>query len=282
VIVQAKKSENPEIKLDGAIGEALKALVQDILSGDKRIGEDALVDAAGHILLRWPDAFSGYGLTAKGILDELSVREWLWIDPMAPLKKVLDGQLGGASAKVIRLEREISGVLIQALGDAALISAPAGDTSPDPVPPPRNDALPGSDETKSDLSPARHSDLDPKREKRASKLRPKGKEGQPSAVKDTVADPQVLAPDPEGAKSAVSDTFRPGLPTLEDVLAVLWDIPMTQHADGWRALPKREAIATCRKRGMRLTHGHLDNLAQQDTHRLALDGVILRYKARIP
>jgi hypothetical protein len=57
---------------------------------------------------------------------------------------------------------------------------------------------------------------------------------------------------------------------------------MTQQMDGWRSLPKREAIAACRKRGMRLTHGHLDNLAQQDTQRLALDGVILRCKARMP
>jgi hypothetical protein len=36
---------------------------------------------------------------------------------------------------------------------------------------------------------------------------------------------------------------------------------MAQQADGWRSLPKREAIAACRKRGMQLTYGHLDKLA---------------------
>ena len=278
----AVKAEKPDVQLDGAIGEVLKALVQDLVSGDKRIGEEALVEASGHVLLRWPDAFRGYGLTTKGILDELSRREWLWIDPMAPLKKVLDEHWRGVPIKLIRLEREISEVLVQAMGDITGARAPAGDTSPESVPPPRDDARPDNDEARGDPSSARLPTFNPEREKPASKSRPKGKEGRPSAAKDAMAGQQTLALDSEGVKSGEPDTSRPGLPTLEDVLAVLGELPVMPRADGWRSLPKREAIAACRKRGMPITHGHLTDLARQDTDRFALDGVILRYKARTP
>jgi conjugal transfer pilus assembly protein TraI len=282
-VAQAEKHREPETRLDGAIGEALKAIVQDLASGDKRVGEEVLVDAAGHVLLRWPDAFSGYGLTAKGILDELSEREWLWIDPMAPLRKVLDGQMGGAPAKVIRLEREISEVLIRALGDATGAGAPVGDAPPDLAPAPRADASPDNEEARDYPSSARCPAPESGQDRPTSKSRSKGREGHPPIVKDSMIVQQTLTPDPEGAKrGAPADASRPGLPTLEDVLAVLEELPVTQQADGWRSMPKREAIAACRKHGMRLTHGHLDNLAQQDTDRFALDGVILRYKARTP
>jgi hypothetical protein len=43
-------------------------------------------------------------------------------------------------------------------------------------------------------------------------------------------------------------------------------------------MPKREAIAACRKRGVILTHARLADLAQQHTSRIVLDGIILRYR----
>lgn len=272
------RREKPPIQLDGAIGEALKALVQDLRASDKRIGEDAIVDSAGHLLLRWPDAFSGYGLTAKGILDELSGREWLWIDPMAPLKKVLDGQLGDGTAKVIRLEREISGVLIQALGDNPGASTPASGTRPEPSP--RDEAPPSSEGEKVNPSPPLRPAPEPKRNKRTSKPRPADKDVPQAATKSPDTGQQVLSLGPEDAASPAPEASAGrGLPTLEDVLFVLRELPVPPQANGWRSMPKREAIAACRKGGMTLTHAHLANLAQQDASRCVLDGVILRYRA---
>lgn len=134
--IQEKKPEipaKPEIILDGAIGEALKALVRDIATGAKRLGEDMRVDGEGHALLRWPDAFSACcGLSKKEILAELSRCEWLWINPAEPLKKAFDAQLSGAPTKVIRLKRGISAVLAKALADAgvSLVSDSAAPATP--------------------------------------------------------------------------------------------------------------------------------------------------------
>lgn len=104
------------IALDGAIGEALRALAQDIKSGDKHWGSDVAIDQDQQLLLRWPDSFSGYGLTLKMILDELAAKKWLWVNPMTPLKRVLDVELNGQSAKAIRLVREITPIFVSEAG----------------------------------------------------------------------------------------------------------------------------------------------------------------------
>ncbi len=275
---QAAEHEKSEIRLDGAIGEALKALLQDLKSGDKRMGEDAIVDATGHLLLRWPDAFSGYGLTPKNILDELSRREWLWIDPMAPLKKVLDGQLGSGAAKVIRLEQDISDALIRAMGDISGDSTAAADTRTESAPQSSHqDSTLASVEADRELKQPAEA---PKRAKRTRKPKPEGADPRPPATKEAGAGQQLLGLDPEGATGPASETSgERRQPALEDVLHVLTALPVPSGADGWCAIPKREAIAACRKHGVMLTHGRLADLAQQGTSQLVLDGVILRYRA---
>lgn len=278
VVPKAAEHEKSEIRLDGAIGEALKALLQDLKSGDKRMGEDAVVDAAGHLLLRWPDAFSGYGLTPKNILDELSGREWLWIDPMAPLKKVLDGQLGSGAAKVIRLEQDISNALIRAMGDISGDSTAAADTRTESAPQSSHqDSTLASVEADRELKQPAEA---PKRAKRTRKPKPEGADPRPPATKEAGAGQQLLGLDPEGATGPASETSgERRQPALEDVLHVLTALPVPSGADGWCAIPKREAIAACRKHGVMLTHGRLADLAQQGTSQLVLDGVILRYRA---
>lgn len=278
VVPEAAEREKSEIRLDGAIGEALKALLQDLKSGDKRMGEDAIVDATGHLLLRWPDAFSGYGLTPKNILDELSGREWLWIDPMAPLKKVLDGQLGSGAAKVIRLEQDISDALIRAMGDISGDSTAAADTRTESAPQSSHqDSTLASVEADRELKQPAEA---PKRAKRTRKPKPEGADPRPPATKEAGAGQQLLGLDPEGATGPASETSgERRQPALEDVLHVLTALPVPSGADGWCAIPKREAIAACRKHGVMLTHGRLADLAQQGTSQLVLDGVILRYRA---
>ena len=100
------------IKLDGAIGEALKALAQDIKARDKKWGIDAIPDQDGHVYLRWPDAFAGYGLTPKTVLDQLADRGWLVIDPMSPLKRTIPKEFGDGAHNAIRLGLEISKVFL--------------------------------------------------------------------------------------------------------------------------------------------------------------------------
>jgi conjugal transfer pilus assembly protein TraI len=100
------------IKLDGAIGEALKALAQDIKARDKKWGIDAIPDQDGHVYLRWPDAFAGYGLTPKTVLDQLADRGWLVIDPMSPLKRTIPKGFGDGAHNAIRLGLEISKVFL--------------------------------------------------------------------------------------------------------------------------------------------------------------------------
>lgn len=113
------------VEMEGAIGEALKAVAEDLASGDKAWGDVALLDDTRRLLLKWPDAFSGYGLTSGFILGELSSRSWLWVDPMAPLVKTRDVAFTNGQAKSIRLERPISEAFLQTSGEpGALPQAP--------------------------------------------------------------------------------------------------------------------------------------------------------------
>lgn len=105
---KTKRAGPPTLALDGACGEALKALAEDLKAGSKHWGVDARMEPDERVLLTWPSAFAGYGLTGKTILDELSEKGWLWIDQMAPLKKVQDFDEDGTTYKVIRLESEPS------------------------------------------------------------------------------------------------------------------------------------------------------------------------------
>ena len=92
-------------QLDGPVGEILKAFADDILSGKKSYEGLVHVEASGALCLKWPDAFNGYGLSSKAILDELSRRNWLALDPLSPFRKVTEVEIdGGKKWMVIRLQ----------------------------------------------------------------------------------------------------------------------------------------------------------------------------------
>lgn len=276
------------ITLDGAVGEALKALAQDLKAGDKRWGVDAALDS-DHLLLRWPDAFKGYGLTPKTILDELSVREWLWLDPMAPLKKVLDADMGGQPVKAIRLERDISRELIQLAGGVARCKA-----APNGVQPPA--------EAGESASEPDHAAGETRRSGGAGRVqgpeqRPRGAaigaggalRSEFPAAKDT-STPDADADGERDCRGAASPELRSSpmpseaqvtavsLPSLEDFLAVLMDIPGAAQPDGWRQVSKSEAMEACKSHGVRMTHSRLAKLAEADTTRLMLVEGMVRYR----
>ena len=91
--------------LDRRIADAFKILVDAIQGKNGEGGKLACVDPDGVLCLRWPDAFKETGLDNKTILEELSRREWLLVDPLSPFRKVSEINMGsGAPWKVIRLQ----------------------------------------------------------------------------------------------------------------------------------------------------------------------------------
>ena len=67
-------------------------------------------------------------------------------------------------------------------------------------------------------------------------------------------------------------------PSLNEILEVLSRLPATAQADGWRALPKSDVMTACRKCGVRVTHGRLGKLAQDEPGRFAVEGIIVKYR----
>lgn len=105
-------ADQPPDQLDGPVGEALKALVEDIEHGRRDGSKITHVDSEGVLCLKWPDAFKGYGLENKTILDELGRRNWLVVDPMAPFRKVAELQVGiGAPWKILRLQPVVAAMM---------------------------------------------------------------------------------------------------------------------------------------------------------------------------
>jgi hypothetical protein len=95
----------PTDQLNGAVGEALQALARDIQAGKKAAETLVHIDPSGLLCLKWPDALTGCGLDSKAILDELSHRNWLALDPLAPFRKVTEIAVEhGQPWKVIRLQ----------------------------------------------------------------------------------------------------------------------------------------------------------------------------------
>lgn len=132
----APPADQPPDQLDGPVGEALKALVEDIEHGRRDGSKITHVDSEGILCLKWPDAFKGYGLENKMILDELGRRNWLVVDPMAPFRKVAELQVGiGAPWKILRLQPVVAALMgiIRATSTSKTASKPARKSGSKPV-----------------------------------------------------------------------------------------------------------------------------------------------------
>jgi len=268
----------PTIVLDGAVGEALKALAQDLKSGDKRWGNDVIIDADQHVLLRWPDAFSGYGLTAKSILDELSSRDWLWIDPMAPLKKVMEAQFGGNIAKAIRLTPEISQTFIREAGaalngghiESEVKNSPCQEAKAKPVKqgrkPKREAVSLGEKTSAASFGEAKTTTGSP------------GEAGTQPQNEQPGKTPASVDGGTDGDQGAGDVAESVGLPSVDDVIAVIKDLPATVQSDGYLLINKQDVLAACKKRGLRITHRRLWELGSKDPDRLSVDGGVVRFK----
>lgn len=123
-----RRSDPPSVRFDGAAGEALKALIDDLRSGTRKWDQDVRVDPEEHVLITWPSAFAGYGLTGKVLLEEMTVNEWLWMDEDNPLRKLQDFDCGsGDPIKVLRLDHGASYAFLHAVRPPAQPTQPSND-----------------------------------------------------------------------------------------------------------------------------------------------------------
>lgn len=103
------------IQFEGEAGRILLFLFHSLQSGKQQWGREVLIDSEGYLLVKWPDALHDFDLPSKTILEELSAKQWLWIDPVTPWKKVVESRLNGETVKIIRIEKEVSRIFVEQL-----------------------------------------------------------------------------------------------------------------------------------------------------------------------
>jgi len=257
---QAPRQRLKPVAFDGAVGEALRALAQDLKSGDKRWGWDAVIDPQQQLLLRWPDAFSGYGLTVKMILDELAVREWLWVDPMTPLKRVLDVELDGQPTKAIRLVRELTPVFVsESGGESHNLAGTAADIAP-----------PSLSSNDNDPSPVTTRKREAKSGREDSTGASKPKKRNPG--KDNVSGTPVAATKPDESPSTEGD--------IEHVIQILAQANREEPVDldGWITIAKYQAMSQFKAAELPVTLGALGKLSKAHPDRLVMVGGKIRFR----
>ncbi|MDD5296532.1 MAG: MobH family relaxase [Rhodocyclaceae bacterium] len=273
------RGETPAIEFDGPVGEALKALAQDLSKGEKRWGRDALLDPENQVRLRWPDALAGYGLTPKAILDDLSGRGWLWIDPMAPLKKVLDAEIGGVTVKTIRLELAISQALVREAGGVAQVEdvgcGGMAESSRGVTTEPPDGREPGPESTTAPSLPPVENTKPSGKAQKAKASKAKSGSGDVPVGGQPNADGSAEMSDAESQTSAVGPAQSP---SLEEVLAAIQNMPCQLGADGYRTAPKGSVIAACAQRGIKLSHSRVAVLARIAPEKFALENGVVRFK----
>ncbi len=257
----AATANSAPIILDGAIGEALKALAQDLKAGDKAWGRVAKRDEQGQICLKWPDAFSGYGLSGKTVLDELHARGWLWIDPMSPLKKTISTDFEQGDANAIRLTEGISKVFVTESGIDGV----------------GQKAKPSGKAVK--VRPAAESAPSP--EKPVQKPLP----AEPSDVPLPPADEPPLMMSAEWVEvaeegGATENKGKPHdtTPSIDDVIAVLKELPATTQAGGSCLVKKSDALLAFKRHKVRITHRQLSSLCEKEPERLSIEEGMIRYR----
>lgn len=205
---------------------------------------------------------------------------------MAPLKKVLDAEIGGGPVKAIRLERAISQVLIRERGAIAEAEgsqgrAPRESTLPHDADPERmaNGPQLGHGPDGGDPKSESRGTTSPKRAGRSSKaeVATDRRQSIQHDANNGRYSPGVNPGDmgPERRKGTSQAATQP---SLNEILEVLNGFLGTTEAGGWRALPKSEALTLCRKHGLRVTHGLLAKLGQEEPGRFAVDGVVVKFR----
>jgi len=239
--------------LNGAVGEALRALAQDLKSGDKRWGSEVVLDKDHQLLLRWPESFSGYGLTVKMILDELLAKKWLWVDPMTPLKRVLDAEMNGESIKAIRLARELTPVFLSEAGGGPGMDMTAAAPTVAPIV----------------LSPE------------TTIERNEGQQGKPPSTKKETPKIRNRGTTNGTAGPAASIPSGTDALSLAHVIQVLTEICTDAIPDqtGWVTVAKYKAMSQLKARDLKFPLSHLNSLSKNHPDRLVVAGSKIQFRA---
>lgn len=265
---QTPRQNVKPVALDGAVGEALKALAQDLKSGDKRWGHEVMIDQDRQLLLRWPESFSGYGLTVKMILDELAAKEWLWVDPMTPLKRVMDVELNGQAAKAIRLVPELTPVFVIESGGAPEPVVTPTKSAIEPVTASQANAGTESSSTETNRGKSEPDNRETKAANRelTDKQKKKGhrKSDAPSLPTSTIT------PNPPS----------PDAPSVKQVIDALVDAADGESPDlsGWITVAKYVAMSRFKAKELKVSLGHLNHLAKAHSDQLVVVGSKIRFK----
>jgi len=233
------------IQLNGAIGEALKALAQDIKANDKKFGHDAIVSQEGHVFLRWPDAFAGYGLAPKIVLDQLTERGWLVIDPMSPLKRTIPQNFGDGANNAVHLNLDISKVFLTHSGWSGSVSKPTMEAA-------QGHPLPVTAGTSVTREKKRTTPNGPTRSKPAG-----------------LPDGELVNADRASSKN---------IPTIDELLAVLRGIDVAPHDDGYCRVGKTEGLKICKAAGLKVNHRILWTFDEMKSELLAIENGQIKFK----
>lgn len=305
------------VDVECQIGEALRFIIEQLNKGKKSWGEDALIDPEGFLRLRWPNAFAGLGFTSKFILDELGGRDWLWADPLAPLKKIIDTEFSDGVAKSIRLERNITFTLEREVGFTVAQSATKSQESDGGYqctdsPLGEGDAPrvvhehrePGVQEgvsikvaadneiSEQSRGSTQETEVLPREKKKKSRLAPKGgattsarsgdqKESQASSLPSS--DSHETNVGAEEAGSAEKSRMAP-IPASHPVsyaglIPVLVAIEQfKEDGDGMRTCDRSLLLQQARRMGIKLRHGDVIMLGSSGNADFILEGSIVKYR----
>jgi len=245
----------PPIVLSGAIGEALKALAQDLKLNDKQFGHDAIVGREGHVFLRWPDAFAGYGLSPKVVLDQLMERGWLVIDPMSPLKRTIPQKFEDGARNAVQLTLELSQVFLghseypsfSSHGSLGVLGEPANPVSVmDPV---------IAEQTSSSVDET----------------------NLPRTDSASVDDPHPRKLEDGEAENKVRIRTK-SLPTITEMLVVLRSLNLSPKEDGCCRIDKSEGLKRCREAGLKVNHRILWKFDEEKSELLSLDSGDIKFR----
>ncbi|WP_170841649.1 MobH family relaxase [Nitrosomonas aestuarii] len=245
---------------DDTTGSLLKKLAQDLKTGKKRWGNDAWFDAEGRLLIRWPDAINDYELAVIKIIEEFYKRQWLWIDPMAPLKKVIDTQINGQPVKAIRLQREISVAFNHELGDVPTVKQTEA-------------SVPGEKKIAVNLDTGATTDNHNQDTKKiigksvTKKLSAKQRKSiNRSAVPEKSQSEKAEKLDKSNAAN------RPRYPTLDELVSIIQSIGAAEyHPDGFVSVEKNALIEACKERGFKMTHSFIANSSRHDAGKIYVE-----------
>ncbi len=288
----------PAVHLEGALGEALKALAGDLKSGSKSWGEHAVQQDDGRILLMWPAAFSGYGLAPKAIIEEFTERNWCSSDENFPTRKVVEVEIDGALVRVIRLHHDVSEAMARLMGrsKAAKPAAPAaqapqksepesGTAADTPPPPEVHEPVSAQAPVRGSQSTQQKPVIDStKKQGAADPQQPelqhakKRKKKHPKEAKPATAS-AVSAPVALEAKATVQEQDQGKALTAEDmasrelnlILTALRKLPAKSAEDGWLSAPVHDSIKGIEEHsGISVSRSMIYRMARDNSDKLKM------------